>query len=72
MPVGKPCCLAAFVELSRQVGFAKDLSELGRSEGDRDALIQDALSDLIIPTTSRYPTHDEVRELDSVAMRALG
>ena len=60
--------IAAIEELSAEVGTAKNLSELGGSESDLDALTQDALSDLIILTTPRYPTRDEVRDLYATAL----
>ncbi len=62
--------IAAVIELSSKVGTAKNLAELGCGEDDLDALTQDALSDLIIMTTPRYPTRDEVRELYSTALKA--
>jgi len=62
--------ISAVTELSTQVGTAKALGELGCSEDDLDDLTQDALSDLIILTTPRYPTRDEVRELYSAALTA--
>ena len=60
--------ISAAIELSTQVGTAKALSELGCAEEHLDDLTQDALSDLIILTTPRYPTRDEVRELYATAL----
>lgn len=64
--------IAAVEALSRKVGTAKGLAELGCTEGDLDALTQDALSDLIILTTPRYPSRAEVRALYSAALAAGG
>ena len=62
--------IAAVIELSTKVGTAKTLAELGCTENDLDALTQDALSDLIILTTPRYPTRAEVRDLYATALTA--
>jgi len=60
--------IAAVRELSKQVGTDKTLRDLGCTESDLDDLTQDALSDLIILTTPRYPTRDEVRVLYEAAL----
>ena len=64
--------IAGAEALSAKVGTAKTLSELGCTEGDLDDLAQDALNDLIIMTTPRYPTRAEVRELYDSAMATEG
>ncbi len=58
----------AVIALSQRVGTNKLLSELGASSDDVPGLVQDCLSDLIILTTPRYPTRDQVRELYFAAL----
>jgi len=60
--------IAAVEALSVQVGTDKTLAELGCTEDALDALTQDALTDLMILTSPRYPTRDEVRALYTAAL----
>jgi len=54
--------------LSARVGTDKTITELGGTADDIDQLTMDALGDLIILTTPRYPSKAEVRELYLAAL----
>lgn len=60
--------IAAVERLSSAVGTAKRLGELGATSDHISALAQDALRDLIILNTPRYPSRKDVHELYAVAM----
>ena len=50
------------------VGTNRKLSELGATSDNIAALTQDALRDLIILNTPRYPTRGEIHELYAKAL----
>ena len=60
--------IEAVEKLSATVGTNRSLGDLGVGENDVDTLTVDALRDLIILNTPRYPTRDEVRELYHLAL----
>ena len=60
--------IAAVEKLSKTVGTNRKLSELGATSDSIAALTQDALRDLIILNTPRYPTRGEVHELYATAL----
>jgi alcohol dehydrogenase len=60
--------IAAVEKLSKTVGTNRKLSELGATSDNIAALTQDALRDLIILNTPRYPTRGEVHELYAKAL----
>ena len=60
--------IAAVAGLSTTVGTALTLSELGASSDDLEALATDALRDLIILNTPRYPSRQEVLGLYRAAL----
>ena len=60
--------IAAVEKLSKTVGTNRKLSELGATSDSIAALTQDALRDLIILNTPRYPTRGEVHELYAKAL----
>ncbi len=58
----------AVEKLSATVGTDRRLSDLGATAADIDGLTTDALRDLIILNTPRYPSREEVRGLYELAM----
>lgn len=62
--------IEAVSALSARVGTAKTLVDLGATSDHLPTLVEQALSDLIILTTPRYPTRTEVRDLYEAAMNA--
>jgi len=60
--------IAAVERLSSAVGTAKRLGELGATSDHIATLAQDALRDLIILNTPRYPSRKDVHELYAAAM----
>ncbi len=60
--------IEAVEKLSATVGTDRRLSDLGAKPADIDALTLDALRDMIILSTPRYPSRDEVRGLYELAM----
>jgi alcohol dehydrogenase class IV len=58
----------AVIGLSERVGTAKSLAELGAGSDDLAQLTSDALADLMILTTPRYPTRDQVFGLYEAAL----
>ena len=60
--------IEAVEKLSATVGTDRRLGDLGASADDIEGLTTDALRDMIILNTPRYPTREEVRELYSAAM----
>ena len=58
----------AVEKLSASVGTDRRLGDLGAKPADIEALTTDALRDLIILNTPRYPNREEVRELYELAM----
>lgn len=58
----------AVMALSARVGTAKSLVELGATSDHLSTLVEQALSDLIILTTPRYPSRAEVHDLYWAAM----
>jgi alcohol dehydrogenase class IV len=60
--------IAAVEKLSATVGTNKKLSELGASSDNINDLTQDALRDLIILNTPKYPTRADVHELYARAL----
>lgn len=60
--------IAAVEALSSGVGTARRLGELGATSDHISTLAQDALRDLIILNTPRYPTRKDVHELYAAAM----
>ncbi len=60
--------IEAVEKLSATVGTDRRLSDLGASSADIDALATDALRDMIILNTPRYPNREEVRGLYELAM----
>ncbi len=60
--------IAAVEALSATVGTNKSLTDLGATADDIPGLVTDALRDLIILNTPRYPTRSEVHELFTAAL----
>ncbi len=60
--------IAAVEKLSATVGTNKKLRELGASHDNINDLTQDALRDLIILNTPKYPTRGDIHELYARAM----
>jgi alcohol dehydrogenase class IV len=60
--------IAAVEKLSATVGTNKKLRELGASNDNINDLTQDALRDLIILNTPKYPTRGDIHELYARAM----
>ncbi len=60
--------IEAVEKLSATVGTDRRLSDLGATPADVDALTTDALRDLIILNTPRYPSREDVRRLYELAM----
>ncbi len=60
--------IEAVERLSATVGTNRSLNDLGASTADIDALTTDALRDMIILNTPRYPSRQDVRELYELAM----
>ena len=60
--------IEAVEKLSAAVGTDRRLGELGVGADDVETLTTDALRDLIILNTPRYPTRDDVRELYHLAL----
>ncbi len=60
--------IEAVEALSATVGTNRSLSDLGATNDDIDELTTDALRDLIILNTPRYPSRGEVHELYQQAM----
>jgi alcohol dehydrogenase len=60
--------IAAVEAISAEVGTDASLADLGCTVDHLDELTQDALSDLIILTTPRYPTRTELRSLYASAL----
>lgn len=60
--------IAAVEKLSATVGTNKKLRELGASNDNISDLTQDALRDLIILNTPKYPTRGDIHELYARAM----
>ena len=60
--------IEAVENLSATVGTNKSLTDLGASNDDLDGLTTDALRDLIILNTPRYPSREDVHELYRIAM----
>ncbi len=58
----------AVEKLSASVGTDRRLSDLGARPADVEALTTDALRDMIILNTPRYPSREEVRGLYELAM----
>ncbi len=58
----------AVEKLSATVGTDRRLGDLGATTADLDALTTDALRDMIILNTPRYPSRDEVRALYELAL----
>ncbi len=60
--------IEAVEKLSATVGTNRSLSDLGAKSGDIAALTTDALRDMIILNTPRYPSREDVRALYEIAM----
>ncbi len=60
--------IGAVEQLSATVGTNRTLSDLGATADHIDDLTTDALRDVIILTTPRYPTRDEIAELYHLAL----
>ena len=60
--------IKAVEELSAIVGTDRSLADLGATKNDLEHLTTDALRDLIILNTPRYPSRDDVRELYESAL----
>jgi alcohol dehydrogenase len=60
--------IAAVEKLSATVGTNKRLRDLGATSDNINDLTQDALRDLIILNTPKYPTRGDVHELYAVAL----
>jgi alcohol dehydrogenase class IV len=60
--------ITAVERLSATVGTNRTLGELGASRSNIDVLTVDALRDLIILNTPRYPSRSEVAELYAAAL----
>ena len=60
--------IKAVEELSAIVGTDRSLTDLGATKNDLEHLTTDALRDLIILNTPRYPSRDDVRELYESAL----
>ena len=66
--VDPDAAILAVEKLSSTVGTNRKLSDLGATSDSIPALTQDALRDLIILNTARYPTRGEVHELYTAAL----
>jgi alcohol dehydrogenase class IV len=66
--VDPDAAIAAVEKLSSTVGTNRKLSELGATSDNIGSLTQDALRDLTILTTPRYPSRGEVHELYAKAL----
>ena len=60
--------ISAIEALSEKVGTDKSLADLGASKNDIESLTNDALRDIIILSTPRYPSRDDVCELYELAL----
>ena len=60
--------IGAVEKLSATVGTNRSLSDLGAKSNDLNALTTDALRDMIILNTPRYPNREEVHQLYEQAM----
>ena len=60
--------IAAIERLSATVGTNRSLGDLGAKPSDLESLTTDALRDMIILSTPRYPVREEVQELYELAM----
>ena len=60
--------ISAIEALSEKVGTDKTLTDLGATKNDLEHLTTDALRDLIILNTPRYPNRDDVRRLYELAL----
>ena len=60
--------IEAVENLSATVGTDRCLRDLGATEADIDPLTTDALRDMIILNTPRYPTREEVQGLYELAL----
>ena len=60
--------ISAVEALSEKVGTNKTLADLGATKNDIEYLTTDALRDLIILNTPRYPNRDDVRGLYELAL----
>ncbi|MEC9088805.1 MAG: iron-containing alcohol dehydrogenase, partial [Actinomycetota bacterium] len=58
----------AIEALSEKVGTNRTLTDLGATANDIEHLTTDALRDLIILNTPRYPNRDDVRGLYELAL----
>ncbi|MFM8854405.1 MAG: hypothetical protein ACKOGL_14660, partial [Acidimicrobiaceae bacterium] len=66
--VDPDAAIAAVVKLSATGGTNRQVSELGATSDNFGSLTQDALRDLTILTTPRYPSRGEVHELYAKAL----
>ena len=60
--------IAAIEKLSATVGTNRSLGDLGAKPSDLESLTTDALRDMIILSTPRYPVREEVQDLYELAM----
>ena len=60
--------IAAIERLSATVGTNRSLGDLGAKPSDLESLTTDALRDMIILSTPRYPVREEVQGLYELAM----
>ena len=60
--------ISAIEALSEKVGTDKSLADLGATKNDIESLTNDALRDIIILSTPRYPNRDDVRGLYELAL----
>ncbi|MCH2185296.1 iron-containing alcohol dehydrogenase [Myxococcota bacterium] len=60
--------IAAIEKLSATVGTNRSLGDLGAKPSDLESLTTDALRDMIILSTPRYPVREEVQGLYELAM----
>ena len=60
--------IEAVEKLSATVGTNRTLTDLGATEADIESLTTDALRDMIILSTPRYPVREEVRALYEIAL----
>ena len=60
--------IAAIERLSATVGTNRSLGDLGAKPSDLESLTTDALRDMIILSTPRYPVREEVQDLYELAM----
>lgn len=66
--VDPDAAISAVEKLSTTIGTNRKLGELGATSDNIADLTQDALRDLVIITTPRYPTRGEVHELYAKAL----